>query len=608
MKLTHLMVENFRSLYSTGWFPIHDLTVFIGQNDGGKTSALRALSLFLSKNRVPSKEDFSINADKGEREDTITISAKLSVDVEGNNISSDINSNEILLKKVIKDNGEHSYLMYSKKYENDLYNIDFESETLPKLKSFAEENEINLTNKTTKSIVIKDIKNYLDENEYKVDGWVSASSEIINKLPRLEILTDKQGDPQSLIHNTLRMVFRDEINKPEHQKALKVIEDDIKKVLDEKLTEVVPFIKKYFDEVEKIDTSTDFNYENSLRQTTLNLETSHGKLVDLERRGDGKKRQVTLAVYEWDSDLLKKRGEESQNLILALDEPDTHLDYDSQRKLLNIINGFVSEKVQVIVSTHSMNFIDSVPATKINHFKLDSDYQTSINFYKFNDDLPSSEEDMGIFIHEVGRNLGLTTGAIFYEKCFLLVEGPTEMNALPLLYYKKFGRLMREDGICLINGENNYSALQFAQFLNENHRNVVFMVDSDSKVQGKTKRLFTEENLIEKGFDVEKQVVFAGDMEFEDAFENEIWVKVAKNYYGGNLDKELDFDDFQQLRIEGKFSSSLSKLFRESKPNIAKALVEEVDIEKLPNCIEQVFRVSQAAVGIDTIEEKLVSV
>jgi predicted ATP-dependent endonuclease of OLD family len=49
--------KNFRSLYNTGWFPLHELSILIGHNDGGKTSAIEALELFLTNNK-PLDEDF----------------------------------------------------------------------------------------------------------------------------------------------------------------------------------------------------------------------------------------------------------------------------------------------------------------------------------------------------------------------------------------------------------------------------------------------------------------------------------------------------------------------------------------------------------------------
>lgn len=59
MKLVGFKAKNFRCLLDTPWIPIHDLTVLIGENDGGKTATLDALSLFLSTNKGPDINDFS---------------------------------------------------------------------------------------------------------------------------------------------------------------------------------------------------------------------------------------------------------------------------------------------------------------------------------------------------------------------------------------------------------------------------------------------------------------------------------------------------------------------------------------------------------------------
>ena len=59
MKLLAFKVKNFRCLLDTSWIPIHDLSVLIGENDGGKTATLDALSIFLSANKKPDITDFS---------------------------------------------------------------------------------------------------------------------------------------------------------------------------------------------------------------------------------------------------------------------------------------------------------------------------------------------------------------------------------------------------------------------------------------------------------------------------------------------------------------------------------------------------------------------
>jgi len=59
MKLTAFKVEHFRCLFSTDWIPFSDLSIFTGENDGGKSTTLYALEVFLTPKKIPIADDYS---------------------------------------------------------------------------------------------------------------------------------------------------------------------------------------------------------------------------------------------------------------------------------------------------------------------------------------------------------------------------------------------------------------------------------------------------------------------------------------------------------------------------------------------------------------------
>lgn len=65
MKIKAVRIYNFRSIIDSGWIPLSPdgITVFVGQNESGKTSVLEALYFALS-NESPSEDDFRIGADR----------------------------------------------------------------------------------------------------------------------------------------------------------------------------------------------------------------------------------------------------------------------------------------------------------------------------------------------------------------------------------------------------------------------------------------------------------------------------------------------------------------------------------------------------------------
>lgn len=64
MKLKAFKITNFRSIVDSGWVPFSPdgITVFVGQNESGKSSILEALYFALSTD-VPTSDDFRIDAD-----------------------------------------------------------------------------------------------------------------------------------------------------------------------------------------------------------------------------------------------------------------------------------------------------------------------------------------------------------------------------------------------------------------------------------------------------------------------------------------------------------------------------------------------------------------
>ena len=63
MKVLSVRIRNFRSIIDSGWIPLSPdgITVFVGQNESGKTSVLEALHYALSRDD-PTEDDFRIGA------------------------------------------------------------------------------------------------------------------------------------------------------------------------------------------------------------------------------------------------------------------------------------------------------------------------------------------------------------------------------------------------------------------------------------------------------------------------------------------------------------------------------------------------------------------
>lgn len=256
-----------------------------------------------------------------------------------------------------------------------------------------------------------------------------------------------------------------------------------------------------------------------------------------------------------------------EDVLLILDEPDTHMDYHSQRKLFDIIQSYVETDMQVIICTHSLNLINRMPVEKIHHFRLDSEGWTTI------ENMSAGLDEMEArFINDIGLSLGLDTGTVFHERCFFVVEGQTEMHALPELFKLLFDESLQSAGIKLINGEGNAGARHFAKFLKDNGRNVVFLLDSDCR-NGAGSRIFSASSPLEDGFRVGEHVFFVGEVEFEDAFDDAVIATLANRYHPRYEEGPWSSGDFSNMRgADPKLSNLLQRVFRCGKPKIGHEL------------------------------------
>jgi putative ATP-dependent endonuclease of OLD family len=592
MHITHFRAKGFRCLHDTDWIPLHDLTVLIGENDGGKTATIDALEILLG-NKQPDLEDFSfVPGSNDKREQEILLEARMLLDPQ--DMTTLANSSEwsgddpILLLRAFGPESAGALRYRTMVHPDQRLRVDLNSYTVETLREIAREYNIGLAGRQRKADIIEAIEVWL-ASQGLIEGTREMPRATLKLLPEIQVFRSAEAlDPEREVEVVLRAAYSAEIVSEEYSGPLADISERIENALNERVARLTPVVRKYLPGISAVRADPRFDFSRGLATSRLQLIGEDGRPISLEKKGEGVKRQVTLAVYEWNSELLAERSyDDAQPLLLAFDEPDSHLDYYCQRKIFRIIQSMVRPRVQVLLCTHSLNLINRVPITQINHYSLDDNRCTQVASLESDD-----EETLNYFVDDIGRNMGLENSMMFHERCFLVVEGPSEMNALPLLF-----RLWHPDnvglidaGIRLLNGENNAGARHFAKFLNDNGRNIVFMLDSDSRANPPN-CLFTAESLERAGFDIECQAFFVGTREFEDAFGDELWTRVGNAAWPPRDKPEWSSDDFATLRSQkGKFSDQLCGLFRASKPEIAYQLAKTVsDRSDIPSEIQTCF-------------------
>lgn len=600
MKLKSVQLINFQCFRDSGSIPIHNLTVFIGENDSGKTAVLRALDYFFNDKILPEIMFHEVN---GNRQKSCEITLTFSINGEYEGISNLMKlDGEFVIKKTftIENDGISTKTLINKLIFEDIRLNDVYRLSAKQIKIIFEEIGLEYT-------TVDESKARLHEHleiNYKEfptsKGWQEIKWSTVSKLMPIYEYYDgaSYGNPQALINNTLKGVYRSffyDVEQGEESLKESLIEkkSEIMEALDRKINEeLYDKLQNVIDSVVDIrgDYSIDFASGFNLSSIILDFGTGFRNVNNI---GEGSKKRLFLAITEWDKEI--RIEDEYRNVIRGYDEPDSSLHYSAQKKMYYLLSNIANEQdsqVQGIICTHSLSMIDRAPAGTINYFKNNEGVSQIIYLLGYDD------AEIRSFLFEISEISGISNSQIFFEKCLLLIEGDSEENALPVLYKKYTGRSMIEDGVVLINLYSNSAWKPFLKLIKINKSQATLMsLDSDTQ-EAKSTRL-TVRSLTEIGFNQEfldRNVFFMGAQEFEDMFSTGLICKCLNKHWPKNGEDEWIEHEIEPLRNqEKKVSSELARLVelymlqnavdyeRFRKPTFGTNIAELLTIDELQN-------------------------
>lgn len=266
------------------------------------------------------------------------------------------------------------------------------------------------------------------------------------------------------------------------------------------------------------------------------------------------KKRLLLAIIEWDKEM--KAKEPHKMVIRGYDEPDASLHYGAQKEMyytLRDLSYDSSSHVQVIICTHSISMIDRAPARIINHILQ----KNGLSYAEYLKDY--NEQDIKEFLDSISEISGIKNSSLFFERCFLIVEGYTEENALPIIYKKLSTKSLSEDGIVLINLDGNASWEPFLRLLNRNKSEATLLF-LDKDIQEEKERKITLDKLRQINFSPDflgNNIVFVGNNEFEDIFSDELICKCLNTYWPKTEEDKWRPNEINDMRNSGKFSDRI---------------------------------------------------
>ncbi|MBD1867014.1 AAA family ATPase [Cyanobacteria bacterium FACHB-471] len=613
MLLEKLTVQNFRCHEILLDLPIHKLTVFIGENDSGKTALLDALCILLTS-KLPVLSDFR-QLDGGDKSEEILISGTFRIE-EHDSIPKEfcsLDGKNFILTKTFKEKAP-TFEIDCLGFEDERFN-SFENQQALIQKELLESLGIAPGRNAAERVAQFKQKVDLDDIPRAECRKAINFNQISEYLPRFEYISSSEyKQPDSLIQRTLQGVtdsfmrpIDSETQKSELLPVLAEIKEHLQNALNEKINEITEILKRFYPHLKSVQVNSNIDFLKSFTTASLMLDFGDGPQL-LSTFGEGTKKKVWMCLLDWEKQVQQK---ETNSVFRVYDEPDINLDYSAERKLfLGIINSINVEgsRIQSVVSTHSVTLIDRAPIESIRLIKVKPENTREVEFFDGN-----IAENVIPFIFNVGHSVGISNSLVLYEKAFLVVEGESEENALPIMYKHLYRRSFLEDGIVLVNLHTYSSWKTTLKFLGRYRSHItVVLLDEDCRTTSPGARLTAEAlELLDYPADfINSSCSFIGSKEFEDAFQSGDIVATLNKCYPRDDSKPWQNTDVDQFRVAGcKFGSNLVDYVRSncvrtlrssmSKPEFAAKLAYHCSTpSQIPSAIHNVFQKLRQKAGI----------
>jgi putative ATP-dependent endonuclease of the OLD family len=539
MPIEELYIDGFRCLCDFRIRFENDITLIVGENDSGKSSIIDCINLFTGSYHLE-KDDF--NYDKN----TIKVILKKSEFEFIKEYKKDAISNDNLKIKPI-----NAYLQKTKSFLESL-NDPISEQDKTKVISIAKlfglvvrsnsiilnlkESILTKLNSGTEIIIeaghFPEI-NLIQLNGKQFENIESFFGEVFIKDKQMEIWNEKISDGKTI---------KEFIDQKLVDYSANISQDLESKGIKTK-------IKTYLKNLTEIKITPSFQPRNlNINSEVKFLE--NGKEINVDKKGDGTKRRISLALLEYKAE--KEECEGSK--LYILDEPDTHLHVKAQLELLQILKDLKGKGCQIILTTHSPFLINATKPKQIRLLFQEEQNNTKLRYLK---------EDPEI-ADRILRQLGIENIYLYFARKIVLVEGETEESFLPRIYEKINDVSLNNDLIKVINSKGIPNIPGFAKALLELVDPSRVYVVRDNDAHEDTVRLIEKLNIPE-----DRQFII-GTNEFEDAFTDEVlfasWAEYLASAGKNITGSSWTLDNIRRIRAEcrentaKKFSDELRTL------------------------------------------------
>jgi predicted ATP-dependent endonuclease of OLD family len=415
-----ISIENFRSIKSLYIEP-KNLCTLIGPNSTGKTNVLKAIDLVLGEGW--------------------TTKAKVARELFHN--ESEPIKIEISFTEPISHHDKYQGLVPIDRIALTMqYEPEFNVET--KLLSDISDKKYFINEEFKKNCHFIYIPSQRDlSDQMRISGWT-----LLGKLMRIvyENYVSQYNNEEEL-----RKVFKEVMKEP---KEFLELDFDEKEVTFKKFSDC---FKKYCLENSAGFTSSlepqlnIYNLNWFYKTLQISVKESHSeKDFDCEEVGAGMQNLILISIFQTYAELMGGK------VIFGIEEPELYLYPQAQRSLYKSFQK-ISEKTQILYTTHNPNFIDASRAYEIELLQKDNNNGTFNTRKKpFINQLNAEKEKFRIYTHfTTERN------ELFFAKKVILVEGHSEKILFTEILKRKWSIDINEKGISIIECSGKGGVIYF---------------------------------------------------------------------------------------------------------------------------------------------------
>ena len=490
MKIYDISIKNFRGIKSLTKLKSGDINSFVGKNDSGKSSVLKALDAFFN-DKFTHNDVFKGISEEEKTEITIRFESSevinsLALDTEGKiNLKKTFTFSNT--GKVVKEifytcndinSEEYSNIWGVKEAEINTYLENLNIEYSRSGRGVTNLSKIELIDINTQNLG-------RIEKEYVADEYIKNLKKQYEffEIPDYSLFDAEQD--LNISSTAFQTQFKPIANQSllNNLELTRQIETNVQDDLENEFSVITGLMQRNVPNLEKIKPSVTCNWGN-LVKFDLSLKFSTDTFeIPISNKGTGFKRLLMVAYFEY---LAQKATKKYQ--IFGIEEPETFLHPELQNDLLDSIIS-LSENSQFFITTHSPVFAGATNNSNIVVVKKQNELSNYLYFENEN-------EILDIVISELGIRPNYNLLNDNYRKV-VFVEGSGDVKFWERVFLKINGEIP-SDILLIPCGGDQVEFFVNAELCKKINRKFIIILDSDKGATDYASKLANKQALIQK--------------------------------------------------------------------------------------------------------------